>query len=73
MSMIETLEAVEKEKEKHNSTRMEALARLAKLEVFSSFDHSFASSGFLYLELSQPKLQSTNYNHLTSFIDNCSY
>ncbi|XP_029117714.1 golgin candidate 2 isoform X2 [Elaeis guineensis] len=33
MSMIETLEAVEKEKEKHNSTRMEALARLAKLEA----------------------------------------
>lgn len=32
-SMIETLEAVEIEKQKHNSTRMEALARLAKLET----------------------------------------
>ncbi|KAH7679729.1 hypothetical protein IHE45_06G077800 [Dioscorea alata] len=32
-SMIETLEAVEIEKQKHNSTRMEALACLAKLET----------------------------------------
>ncbi|AQL03605.1 Golgin candidate 2 [Zea mays] len=32
-SMIETLEAVEIEKQKHHSTRMEALARLARLEV----------------------------------------
>lgn len=36
MSMIETLEAVEKEKEKHNSTRMEALACLAKLEAMNA-------------------------------------
>lgn len=73
MSMIETLDAVEKEKEKHNSTRMEALARLATLEVFSLFDHSFASSVFLYLELSQHKLQSIYDNYLTSYIDNFSY
>ncbi|KAH0452093.1 hypothetical protein IEQ34_019392 [Dendrobium chrysotoxum] len=32
-SMIETMEAVELEKQKHNSTRMEALARLAELEA----------------------------------------
>lgn len=32
-TMIETMEAVEVEKQKHNNTRMEALARLAKLEV----------------------------------------
>lgn len=31
--MIETMEAVEMEKQRHHSTRMEALARLAKLEV----------------------------------------
>lgn len=33
MSMIETMEAVELEKQKHNSTRMEALALLAELEA----------------------------------------
>ncbi|KAI0495345.1 hypothetical protein KFK09_025495 [Dendrobium nobile] len=33
MSMIETMEAVDLEKQKHNSTRMEALARLAELEA----------------------------------------
>lgn len=43
--MIETLEAVEIEKQKHNSTRMEALARLAKLEV------QFDSYLFIYLFL----------------------
>lgn len=32
-SMMETMEAVELEKQKHNSTRMEALGRLAKLEI----------------------------------------
>uniref|UniRef100_J3M244 Golgin candidate 2 n=2 Tax=Oryza brachyantha TaxID=4533 RepID=J3M244_ORYBR len=32
-SMMETMEAVEMEKQRHHSTRMEALARLAKLEV----------------------------------------
>lgn len=32
-TMIETMEAVELEKQKHNNTRMEVLARLAKLEV----------------------------------------
>ncbi|XP_030455426.1 golgin candidate 2 [Syzygium oleosum] len=32
-TMIETMEAVEVEKQKHNNTRMEALARLAKLET----------------------------------------
>ncbi|KAI3463716.1 hypothetical protein Pfo_020379 [Paulownia fortunei] len=31
-TMMETMEAVELEKQKHNNTRMEALARLAKLE-----------------------------------------
>nr|GMD05713.1 golgin candidate 2 [Ipomoea batatas] len=31
--MMETMEAVELEKQKHNSTRMETLARLAKLET----------------------------------------
>lgn len=31
--MMETMEAVELEKQKHNSTRMETLTRLAKLEV----------------------------------------
>lgn len=30
---METMEAVELEKQKHNNTRMEVLARLAKLEV----------------------------------------
>ncbi|KAK6127739.1 hypothetical protein DH2020_038515 [Rehmannia glutinosa] len=33
-TMMETMEAVELEKQKHNNTRMEALTRLAKLEVF---------------------------------------
>ncbi|XP_057987691.1 golgin candidate 2-like isoform X2 [Hevea brasiliensis] len=32
-TMMETMEAVELEKQKHNNTRMEALARLAKLET----------------------------------------
>ncbi|XP_062226961.1 golgin candidate 2-like [Phragmites australis] len=32
-SMIETMEAMEVEKQRHHSTRMEALARLARLEV----------------------------------------
>ncbi|KAK7251728.1 hypothetical protein RIF29_35174 [Crotalaria pallida] len=32
-SMMETMEAVELEKQKHNNTRMEILARLAKLET----------------------------------------
>jgi len=31
--MIETMEAVEMEKQRHHSTRMEALPRLARLEV----------------------------------------
>ncbi|KAL6552494.1 hypothetical protein OROHE_007858 [Orobanche hederae] len=35
-TMMETMEAVELEKQKHNNTRMEALARLAKLEVHIS-------------------------------------
>ena len=34
-SMIETLEAVEIEKQRHHNTRMEALARLARLEVYA--------------------------------------
>ena len=33
MTIMETMDAVDLEKQKHNSTRMEALARLAKLEV----------------------------------------
>jgi hypothetical protein len=33
-SMIEAMEAVEVEKQRHHSTRMEALARLARLEVY---------------------------------------
>ncbi|PKA49097.1 Golgin candidate 2 [Apostasia shenzhenica] len=33
MNVIETMEAVELEKQKHNSTRMEALVRLAELEA----------------------------------------
>ncbi|KAL8132301.1 hypothetical protein AgCh_007975 [Apium graveolens] len=32
-TMMETMEAVDSEKQKHNSTRMEALARIAKLET----------------------------------------
>ena len=36
MTMMETMEAVELEKQKHNNTRMEALARVAKLEVFQA-------------------------------------
>ncbi|KAL1820625.1 hypothetical protein ACET3Z_015494 [Daucus carota] len=32
-TMMETMEAVDLEKQKHNSTRMEALARIAKLET----------------------------------------
>lgn len=32
-TMMETMEAVELEKQKHNNTRMEILTRLAKLEV----------------------------------------
>lgn len=35
-TMIETMEAVELEKQKHNNTRMEALARLAKLETVNA-------------------------------------
>jgi hypothetical protein len=31
--MMQMMEAVDIEKQKHNNTRMEALARLAKLEV----------------------------------------
>ncbi|CAN4088758.1 unnamed protein product [Withania somnifera] len=34
--MMETMEAVELEKQKHNSTRMETLARLAKLETVNA-------------------------------------
>ncbi|KAM7475313.1 hypothetical protein LguiB_022556 [Lonicera macranthoides] len=33
MTMMETMDAVDLEKQKHNNTRMEALARLAKLET----------------------------------------
>lgn len=33
MTMMETMEAADIEKQKHNSTRMEAFVRLAKLEV----------------------------------------
>ncbi|XP_062118004.1 golgin candidate 2 [Humulus lupulus] len=33
LTMMETMEAVELEKQKHNNTRMEVLARLAKLET----------------------------------------
>ncbi|PHU24262.1 Golgin candidate 2 [Capsicum chinense] len=36
MKMMETMEAVELEKQKHNSTRMETLARLAKLETVNA-------------------------------------
>lgn len=36
LTMMETMEAVELEKQKHNNTRMEVLARLAKLEVFTT-------------------------------------
>ena len=32
-TMMETMEAADIEKQKHNSTRMEAFVRLAKLEV----------------------------------------
>lgn len=35
-TMMETMEAVDVEKQKHNNTRMEALARLARLEVLWS-------------------------------------
>lgn len=35
-TMIETMEAVDLEKQKHNNTRMEALARLAKLETINA-------------------------------------
>ncbi|KAK9115326.1 hypothetical protein Syun_022123 [Stephania yunnanensis] len=35
-SMMETMDAVELEKQKHNNTRMEALTRLAKFEVGAS-------------------------------------
>ncbi|KAJ9676835.1 hypothetical protein PVL29_022040 [Vitis rotundifolia] len=35
-TMMETMEAVELEKQKHNNTRMEALARLAKLETVNA-------------------------------------
>lgn len=36
MTMMETMEAADIEKQKHNSTRMEAFVRLAKLEVQQS-------------------------------------
>lgn len=36
-TMMETLEAVDFEKRKHNNTRKEAFGRLAKLEVILSF------------------------------------
>lgn len=42
MKMMETMEAVELEKQKHNSTRMETLARLAKLEVLWNLPNHFA-------------------------------
>lgn len=35
VNTTETIEAVELEKKRHNSTRMEALFRVAKLEVFT--------------------------------------
>lgn len=34
---METMEAVELEKQRHNNTRMEVLARLAKLEVLQNY------------------------------------
>lgn len=37
--MMETMEAVELEKQKHNNTRMEVLALLAKLEVLIQFGY----------------------------------
>lgn len=36
---IEIMDAVELEKQKHNTTRKEALTRLAKLEVLQSTKH----------------------------------
>ncbi|RAL50099.1 hypothetical protein DM860_007773 [Cuscuta australis] len=43
--MMETMEAVELEKQKHNSTRMETLARLAKLETANAeLAKSFATA-----------------------------
>ncbi|KAL6545530.1 hypothetical protein OROGR_009404 [Orobanche gracilis] len=43
-TMMETMEAVELEKQKHNNTRMEALARLAKLEsANANFTRSLAN------------------------------
>lgn len=41
---METMEAVELEKQKHNNTRMEVLARLAKLEVITT---SFYTASFM--------------------------
>lgn len=53
--MMETMEAVELEKQKHNSTRMETLARLAKLEtVNAELARSLASVQWnLEVEVSQ--------------------
>ncbi|XP_057770487.1 golgin candidate 2 [Salvia miltiorrhiza] len=43
-TMMETMDAVELEKQKHNNTRMEALARLAKLESLNAdLARSFAN------------------------------
>lgn len=39
-SMMETMEAVELEKQKHNETRREALAIMAKLEVNQSISET---------------------------------
>lgn len=41
MTMMETMEAADIEKQKHNSTRMEAFVRLAKLEVLQSLSFQY--------------------------------
>ncbi|KAG0476527.1 hypothetical protein HPP92_013368 [Vanilla planifolia] len=56
MSMIETMEAVELEKQKHNSTRMEALARLAELEAKNAELAKSLAAEQWYLDLEQNQL-----------------
>lgn len=47
-TMMETMEAVELEKQKHNNTRMEALTRLMKLEVFC---YSFLNTCLTFISM----------------------
>lgn len=55
-SMMETMEAVELEKQKHNETRREALAIMAKLEVKQSISETSVSEVLFVLMVLQVRL-----------------